>query len=244
MGEISDRVNLPWERKTSQYCGAAEAIGVFLFVFTGCGAAISAGGGLYPIAFAFGLATMVLVFATADISGGHLNPAVSIAFLVTQVDPKFTVVKCIVWILCQCAGAIFGALFLKALTPDAFHATHLGCNDIGGISAAQAIFIEVITTFSLVITVFSNAVTAASPANGNIAPIPIGFAVVLGILATGNLSGGSMNPARSIGPAVASGYWHVHYVYWIGPIIGAICAGLLWKYVFMESHPGYAKLDQ
>merc|ERR1711937_348864 len=195
--------------------GIAEAIGVFLFVFTGCGAAISAGGGLYPIAFAFGLAFMVLVFATADISGGHLNPAVSIAFLVTQVDPKFTVVKCIVWILCQCAGAIFGALFLKALTPDAFHATHLGCNDIGGISAAQAIFIEVITTFTLVITVFSNAVTAASPANGNIAPIPIGFAVVLGIL--------------------ASGYWHVHYVYWIGPIIGAICAGLLWKYVFMES---------
>merc|ERR1711937_377137 len=205
--------------------GIAEAIGVFLFVFTGCGAAISAGGGLYPIAFAFGLAIMVLVFATADISGGHLNPAVSIAFLVTQVDPKFTVVKCIVWILCQCAGAIFGALFLKALTPDAFHATHLGCNDIGGISAAQAIFIEVITTFTLVITVFSNAVTAASPA-------------------TGNLSGGSMNPARSIGPAVASGYWHVHYVYWIGPIIGAICAGLLWKYVFMESRPGYAKLDQ
>merc|ERR1712078_644159 len=76
--------------------GCAEAIGVFLFVFTGCGAAISAGGGLYPIAFAFGLAIMVLVFATADISGGHLNPAVSIAFLVTQVDPKFTVVKCIV----------------------------------------------------------------------------------------------------------------------------------------------------
>jgi len=223
--------------------GCAEAIGVFLFVFTGCGAAISAGGGLYPIAFAFGLAIMVLVFATADISGGHLNPAVSIAFLVTQVDPKFTVVKCIVWILCQCAGAIFGALFLKALTPDAFHATHLGCNDIGGISAAQAIFIEVITTFTLVITVFSNAVTAASPANGNIAPIPIGFAVVLGILATGNLSGGSMNPARSIGPAVAAGYWHVHYVYWIGPIVGACCAGLLWKYVFMESHPGYTKID-
>merc|ERR1711966_20105 len=224
--------------------GIAEAIGVFLFVFTGCGAAISAGGGLYPIAFAFGLAIMVLVFATADISGGHLNPAVSVAFLVTQVDKSFTPVKCIVYIICQCTGAILAAYFLKALTPDSFHATHLGCNDIGAISVAQAIFIEVIITFTLVITVFPTAVTAASPANGNIAPIPIGFAVVLGILATGNLSGGSMNPARSIGPAVASGYWHVHYVYWIGPIIGAICAGLLWKYVFMESHPGYAKLDQ
>merc|ERR1711918_70152 len=73
--------------------GIAEAIGVFLFVFTGCGAAISAGGGLYPIAFAFGLAIMVLVFATADISGGHLNPAVSFSFLVTGMMPpvKFAI---------------------------------------------------------------------------------------------------------------------------------------------------------
>merc|ERR1712070_1325282 len=125
--------------------GAAEAIGVFLFVFTGCGAAISIGGGLYPVAFAFGLAIMVLVFATADISGGHLNPAVSVAFLVTQVDKSFTPVKCIVYIICQCTGAILAAYFLKALTPDSFHATHLGCNDIGAISVAQAIFIEVIT---------------------------------------------------------------------------------------------------
>merc|ERR1712139_729972 len=149
---------------------------------------------------------------------------------------SFTPVKCIVYIICQCTGAILAAYFLKALTPDSFHATHLGCNDIGAISVAQAIFIEVITTFTLVITVFSNAVTAASPANGNIAPIPIGFAVILGILATGNVSGGSMNPARSIGPAVAAVYWH-------GPIVGACCAGLLWKYVFMESHPGYTKID-
>merc|ERR1711967_192363 len=95
---------------------------------------------------------------------------------------------------------------------------------------------------TLVITVFSNAVTAASPANGNIAPIPIGFAVILGILATGNVSGGSMNPARSIGPAVAAGYWHVHYVYWIGPIVGACCAGLLWKYVFMAPS-SYSRLQ-
>merc|ERR1711934_539382 len=100
--------------------GIAEAIGVFLFVFTGCGAAISAGGGLYPIAFAFGLAIMVLVFATADISGGHLNPAVTLALLAAgKVAGKneSAVTKSVVYIMCQCAGAIFGALFLKALTP-------------------------------------------------------------------------------------------------------------------------------
>merc|ERR1712124_98827 len=79
--------------------GCAEAIGVFLFVFTGCGAAISAGGGLYPIAFAFGLAIMVLVFATADISGGHLNPAVSLSFLVTNM---ITPVRFCTYVLAQC----------------------------------------------------------------------------------------------------------------------------------------------
>merc|ERR1711937_8749 len=216
--------------------GAAEAIGVFLFVFTGCGAAISVGGGLYPIAFAFGLAIMVLVFATADISGGHLNPAVTLALLAAgKVAGKneSAVTKSVVYIMCQCAGAIFGALFLKALTPEAFHKTHLGCNDHGNISPVQAIFIEIITTFTLVITIFGNAVYTEGTAN-HVAPIPIGFAVVLGILATGNLSGGSMNPARSLGPAVAAGYWHSHYVYWVGPIIGAICAGLLWKFVFAK----------
>merc|ERR1712078_250994 len=90
--------------------GAAEAIGVFLFVFTGCGAAISVGGGLYPIAFAFGLAIMVLVFATADVSGGHLNPAVTIAMAITgnlTDKPGEAPVKCAVYILCQCSGAIF-----------------------------------------------------------------------------------------------------------------------------------------
>merc|ERR1711871_664357 len=226
--------------------GAAEAIGVFLFVFTGCGAAISVGGGLYPIAFAFGLAIMVLVFATADISGGHLNPAVTLALLAAgKVAGKneSAVTKSVVYIMCQCAGAIFGALFLKALTPEAFHKTHLGCNDHGNISPVQAIFIEIITTFTLVITIFGNAYETG-PKGGtanHVAPIPIGFAVVLGILATGRLSGGSMNPARSLGPAVAAGYWHVHYVYWVGPIIGAVLAGLLWKNVFskLDKPAGY-----
>merc|ERR1712159_155562 len=106
--------------------GAAEAIGVFLFVFTGCGAAISVGGGLYPVAFAYGLAIMVLVFATADVSGGHLNPAVTLAFLAVEADTdsatnpkKFTVNRAAVYIICQLLGAVFGALFIKALAAGA-----------------------------------------------------------------------------------------------------------------------------
>jgi len=221
----------PEDLKALLRAGVAEAMGVFLFVFTGCATAISCGGGLFPIALAFGFAIMVLVFATADVSGGHLNPAVTVAFLVTQ---ECSFVKAIVYIVCQCAGAILGALYLQALTPAAYHKTNMGANDIGDISVAQAIFCEVLATFTLVLSVFANAVDPQkSPIQGNIAPIPIGFTVVLGILATGNLSGGSMNPARSLGPAVAASHWHVHYVYWIGPMIGGICAWLLWKYGFI-----------
>merc|ERR1711967_154526 len=100
--------------------------------------------------------------------------------------------------------------------------------------------IEIITTFTLVITIFGNAYeTAGKGTSNHVAPIPIGFAVVLGILATGRLSGGSMNPARSLGPAVAAGYWHVHYVYWVGPIIGGVCAGLMWKYGFIVRKEPY-----
>merc|ERR1711988_2023881 len=167
---------------------------------------------------------MVLVFATADISGGHLNPAVTLAFLASQkLGGDQPIVKAVVYIGCQCTGAIFGALFLKALTPESFHASHLGC-------------IEIITTSPLVITIFGNAVDTEGTGN-HVAPVPIGFAVVLGILATGKLSGGSMNPARSLGPAVAAGYWHVHYVYWVGPIIGGVLAGLLWMNMFAAKKP-------
>merc|ERR1712167_463360 len=147
---------------------------------------------------------MVLVFATADISGGHLNPAVTLALLASQkLGGENPIVKAVVYIGCQCTGAIF---------------------------------IEIITTFTLVITIFGNAVDTQGTGN-HVAPVPIGFAVVLGILATGKLSGGSMNPARSLGPAVAAGYWHVHYVYWVGPIIGGVLAGLLWMNVFAVKKP-------
>merc|ERR1711907_827029 len=223
--------------------GAAEAIGVFLFVFTGVGCqfSVGVGAGVYPVAFAYGLAIMVLVFATADVSGGHLNPAVTLAFLAVEADTdsatnpkKFTVNRAAVYIICQLLGAVFGALFIKALAAGAHgaDAPTFGMTGVTGISAVQAVFIEIITTFTLVITVFSNAV---DPTHGHqIAPIPIGFAVILGIIASGNLSGGSMNPARSIGPAVATQTFDGQWVYWVGPMLGAALAGLLYKYAFLS----------
>merc|ERR1711977_464957 len=131
--------------------GIAEAIGVFLFVFTGCGAAISAGGGLYPIAFSFGLAIMVLVFCTADISGGHLNPAVSFSFLVTG---KQSPVEFVVYVIAQVLGAICAGFFLMGVLPedyhkiDSTHATVLGTQAITNITLPQAVLVEIVTTFT------------------------------------------------------------------------------------------------
>jgi len=210
--------------------GAAEAVGTFLLVFTGCAAVVSGGGlGDNQVAWAFGLAFMVLCFATADVSGGHLNPAVSIAFAVTQ---DIDVQRCAVYIICQCLGAVFGALFLKALTPESMHLSHLGAAMVNSnVTPAQAVFIEILITFTLTIAFFMNAQDKGKVANGNIAPIPIGFAVIVGILAAGRLSGAAMNPARALGPAIAGEYYQDHWVYWVGPIVGGVLAALTHKFV-------------
>eukprot|EP00296_Roombia_truncata_P008161 JP446637.1.p1 GENE.JP446637.1~~JP446637.1.p1 ORF type:complete len:268 (+),score=79.81 JP446637.1:30-833(+) len=219
---------------------AAEFIGVFLFVFCGCSAAISTTTGILPVAFAFGLAIMIGVYATGNVSGGHLNPAVSLAFLVTGVDPKFSPKKFLCYILAQFTGGILGALLLKAVTPVSMHplGVHgtLGATNLGkDVTPLMAIGIEIISTFALVFIVFATAVDEKQGA-GNSAPMAIGFAVVLGILGTGRISGGSMNPARSLGPSVAGGYWSYQYVYFIGPFLGAIFASLLYKYAFLSRH--------
>ena len=142
----------------------AEFIGVFLFVFTGCGACASCclkvvpGGApieyaLGPIAFSFGLAIMVLVFCTADISGGHLNPAVSFSFLVTG---KQSPVEFVVYVIAQVLGAICAGFFLMGVLPedyhkiDSTHATVLGTQAITNITLPQAVLVEIVTTFTLV----------------------------------------------------------------------------------------------
>lgn len=179
---------------------------------------------------------MVLVFCTADISGGHLNPAVSFSFLVTG---KQSPVEFVVYVIAQVLGAICAGFFLMGVLPedyhkiDSTHATVLGTQAITNITLPQAVLVEIVTTFTLVFTVWANAVDEKSPA-GLLAPVPIGFAVILGILASGNLSGGSMNPARSIGPAVATQTFDGQWVYWVGPMIGAALAGLLYKHAFLS----------
>lgn len=211
----------------------AEFIGTFALVFIG-GAAImqtknpGTGAGLVEVALAHGLILAVLVTATMRVSG-HLNPAVTFGFLVTRrIEPMMAGV----YVAGQLLGAVLAAYALKALLPDMlFDATRGGGQAIAiDVTFGQAIALEAIATFLLTFVVFGTAVDPTAPRIGGLA---IGFVVAADIIAIGPFTGASMNPARSFGPAVASNVFEANLVYWIGPMIGAALAALLYDRLFL-----------
>jgi aquaporin TIP len=211
----------------------AEFVGTFGLVFIG-GGAIMAGeitknpASITQVALAHGLILALMVTATMRVSG-HLNPAVTFGFLVTRrIEP----VMAMVYLLAQVLAAILAAYALRGLFPvEIATATRLGGQSISmDVSTAQAIVLEFIATFFLVFVVFGTAVDPRAPQVGGFA---IGLTVAADILAIGPLTGGSMNPARSFGPAVASGIFEGQAVYWIGPILGGIAAALIYEWLFI-----------
>ncbi|HJQ21758.1 MAG TPA: aquaporin [Gemmatimonadaceae bacterium] len=213
---------------------AAEFVGTFALVFVG-GAAIMAAAatqtsaGLVSVAFAHGIILAVLVSATMRISG-HLNPAITIGFLAARrIEPMMAGV----YVIAQILASILAAYALKALLPDALtSATRLGGQSISlEVSAGQAIGLEAIATFFLAFVIFGTAVDPRAPRIGGLA---IGLTLTACILAIGPFTGASLNPARSFGPAVASGIFEGQAVYWAGPIIGAVAASLLYDTLFIR----------
>lgn len=215
----------------------AEFIGTFALVFVG-GAAImiakdqASPSGLLQIALAHGLILAVMVSALMRISG-HFNPAVTIGFLAARrIEPMMAGV----YIVAQVIAAIVAAYVLKFTFPTIlFDATRGGGQAIAlQVTGAQAFLLEFIATFLLVMVVFGTAVDPKAPRIGGLA---IGFTVAADILAIGPLTGASMNPARSFGPAVASGIFEAQVIYWGAPIVGGIVAALLYDFLFLRREP-------
>lgn len=212
----------------------AEFIGTFALVFVG-GASImiakdtNSPAGLLGIAFAHGLILAVMVSALMRISG-HFNPAITLGFVAAR---RIEVPMAGVYILAQLIGGIVGAYVLKWTFPFAlFEATRGGGQAIAlQVSGGQAFLLEFIATFFLVLTVFGTAVDPRAPRIGGLA---IGFVVAADILAIGPLTGASMNPARSFGPAVASGIFEAQIIFWLAPIAGGVAAALLYEYLFLR----------
>ena len=214
--------------KLSKQC-VAEFIGTFALIFIGVGVIYNLGsvpGGLLGIAFAHGLTIAVMVSATGAISGGHLNPAVTFGLLIGgKIDFKGATAY---WISQLAGGTAAGFLAAQFIGMQAVSG---GTPDIGStvtgpvVSTAQAIGIEAVLTFFLVFVVYGSAVDVRAPKIGGLA---IGLTVTLDILFGGPLTGAAMNPARTFGPALASGHWNNHVVYWIGPMMGGGLAGLIY----------------
>jgi len=238
---------------------ASEFLAVMLFVFMGTGSVLATvartgqadGGAIVAIGFGFGLAIATMVYATANLSGGHLNPAVSIAIAVAM---KMPILQAFGYIIAQVAGALVGSGLLRAVTPEVLGSrVDWGCTLLSknqlttitwangttstyswSITQAQGVFFELIMTFILVFTVFSTAGVAADAKSvGRFAPLSIGFAVFINVMAGATYTGGSLNPARSFGPCAVANKWDDHWVYWVGPISGGILAGLVYKYIFV-----------
>jgi aquaporin Z len=213
----------------------AEALGTFAFVFVGAAVVVVNGGfpnhgiGLLGIALAHAIALSVMVTATMAISGGHLNPAVTIGLLVTR---RIDLVSAGAYIATQLAAAGAAALVVKLLLPaTASRAALLGVPVIASsVTLGQAIGIELILTFFLMSAVFGTAVSPEAPRVGGFG---IGLVLLFDILVGGPLTGAAMNPARAFGPALVAGHWLGHVVYWVGPILGAVLASLLWQYALL-----------
>jgi MIP family channel proteins len=213
---------------------AAEFIGTFALVFVGGGAIITqsinqGAGVVLNIAFAHGLILALMVTATMRISG-HLNPAVTVGFLVTG---RIEAIMAVVYWIAQFLGATVAAYALKLLFPASVAmAARLGGQSISNdVSLVQAIVLEAIATFFLVFVVFGTAVDPKAPKVGGFA---IGLTVAADILAIGPLTGASMNPARSFGPAMVSCIFEGQAAYWVGPIVGGALAALLYDRLFLR----------
>lgn len=215
----------------------AEFVATFTLVFVGVGAIamdyITNGSvGLTGIALAHGLAIAVMVSATAAISGGHINPAITIGFLtIGKIDVKTAAG----YIFSQCLGAVLAALLIKQCIPaEALTAVKMGTpavSNLAGVTNSMALITEVVLTFILMFVIYGTAVDQRAPKFGGLF---IGLTVTLDIFMGGPISGAAMNPARHLGPALMGGGLENTWIYWVGPIIGSVLAAMLYHHILTE----------
>ena len=216
----------------------AEFIGTFYLCFAGIAAilcntpAVGAGSGLLGIALAHGLALSIAVNAFGGISGAHFNPAVTSGFLVTGRIKAGTAVS---YVIAQLLGATVAAGFCRVIFPaDAVAAAHLGIPlPAAWAGTGVVLTTEFILTYLLMTSIFGTAVDARGQAV-KIGGFGIGLTVAFDILAGGAVTGASMNPARSFGPALELLYWDWHWAYWVAPIAGACVAALVYEHLLLE----------
>ena len=213
----------------------AELIGTFTLTLIGAGAgalagANTGGNGVVGVALAHGVALMVIIYTWGKFSGAHVNPAVTLGLVV---GGRFPIGKALGYWIAQFAGAGLAGLLVLVMVDRS--GTEVIGETVGVLtltSVPKTLLLEAILTFFLVCAVYSSGVAGR---NGNAAGLAIGFTLTMDILMGGYLTGASMNPARSFGPALAAGNLGTYYwMYVVGPCAGAVVAGLIYNLFFMD----------
>ncbi|KAE8099870.1 hypothetical protein FH972_017815 [Carpinus fangiana] len=224
----------------SMRAALSEFIATFIFVFAGEGSLLALGKIYYKdtgttpselvvVALAHAFSLFVAVSVSMNISGGHVNPAVTMG---TLLGGRISVLRAVFYWVAQLLGAVVAALLLRLVTnnmrPVGFYVT-------AGVGEWQGLLFEIIMTFTLVYTVFATAIDPKRGSLGTIAPLAIGFIVGANILVGGPFDGACMNPARAFGPALVGWRWRNHWIYWVGPLLGGGLAGLVYEYMVIPT---------
>ncbi|HEX4003662.1 MAG TPA: aquaporin [Candidatus Acidoferrales bacterium] len=224
----------------------AEFIGTFAVVFIAAGAIcadqyLHAAGapGIGPLgaALAYGLAVGAMVSAFGHISGGHLNPAITIGCWVTK---RLGTIQSLCYVTAQLLGAVAGGYTLSAILPEStWRPVSLGAPDLASdFTRMHGMALEAALTFAVVVVAFATVIDARGSFR-QAAGLPIGLAVAIGYLVGAPFTGAAMNPARAFGPALAltPHHWQNHGVYWVGPLFGGVLAGVIYDRVFLRDQP-------
>jgi MIP family channel proteins len=219
----------------------AEFVGSFALTFIGIMAIHAAPGNLLAVALAHGIILAIMVSATMPTSGGHINPAVTVGFLITG---KIKPVAGIAYIVLQLLGGVVAALAVYTIFGGGTEGVKIvaaGTPALGPtVSSGSALLCEIIATFFLVFVVWG---TAADPRARNVGGFAIGLTIAADILAVGPITGASMNPQRSFGPTLVaslvgdSSLWSTHWIYWVGPIVGGALAAVIYQLALWPSDP-------
>ncbi|XP_018426035.1 PREDICTED: aquaporin-2-like [Nanorana parkeri] len=225
-----------WELRSVAFARAvfAEFFATLLFVLFGLGSALHWPGtslNVLQIALAFGLGIGTLVQTFGHVSGAHINPAVTLAFMVGS---QISFLRAVFYVGAQLLGAVSGAAILQDLTPLEARG-NLSINGLfNNTDAGKAVVIELVLTLQLVLCVFASTDDRRTDNVGSPA-LSIGFSVAFGHLLGINYTGCSMNPARSFAPAVITGNFSAHWVFWLGPMLGAVIGSLIYHYVLIPN---------
>jgi len=214
---------------------AAEVLGTLFLVLFGCASTLTPVTDVTKVSLTFGFTLACLVQALDHISGCHVNPSVTVGFLVAK---YMSITRTVTYIIAQCIGGVLGSAILYSITPEESR-LGMGVSHFGeGVTEAQGFGVEVLATFMLVLTVFGTTDARRTDLKGSVS-LAIGLAAVCTHLFGIPYTGASLNPARTFGPALVVGgtSWAHHWVYWVAPPVGGMLAALMYKNIFRQLKP-------